>query len=37
VGVKDLKEGKVTLRNMRTGKQELVARKELAGKLKTVP
>ncbi|GAI04667.1 unnamed protein product, partial [marine sediment metagenome] len=37
VGVKDLKEGKVTLRNMRTGKQELVARKELADKLKTVP
>lgn len=37
VGVKDLKEGKVTLRDMRTGKQELVARKELAGKLKTVP
>lgn len=37
VGVKDLKEGKVTLRDMRTGKQELVARKELAGKLKAVP
>lgn len=37
VGVKDLKEGKVTLRDMRTGKQELVARKELADKLKTVP
>ena len=37
VGVKDRKEGKVTLRDMRTGKQELVARKELAGKLKTVP
>jgi len=37
VGVKDLKEGKVTFRDMRTGKQELVARKELAGKLKTVP
>jgi len=37
VGVKDLKEGKATLRDMRTGKQELVARKELAGKLKAVP
>jgi histidyl-tRNA synthetase len=37
VGVKDLNEGKVTLRDMGTGKQELVARKELAGKLKTVP
>lgn len=37
VGVKDLKEGKVTLRDMRTGKQELVARKKLLGKLKAVP
>ena len=36
VGVKDIKEGKVTLRDMRTGMQELVARKELSGKLKTV-
>jgi histidyl-tRNA synthetase len=37
VGAKDLKEGKVTLRDMQTGKQELVARKELASKLKSVP
>ncbi len=37
VGTKDLKEGKVTLRDMRTGKQELVARRELVNKLKAVP
>jgi histidyl-tRNA synthetase len=37
IGAKDLKEGKVTLRDMRTGKQELVARREIAGRLKSVP
>ena len=37
VGTKDLKEGKVTFRDMRTGKQELVARERLVNKLKFVP
>ncbi len=37
VGMTDLKEGKVALRDMRTGKQELVARRELVNKLKAVP
>ena len=36
VGAKDLKEGKVTLRNMSTGKQELVARGVLVTRLKSV-
>jgi histidyl-tRNA synthetase len=36
VGTKDLKMGKVTFRNMRTGEQELVARKELVNRLKSV-
>ena len=37
VGTKDLKEGKVTFRDMHTGKQELVAREKLVNKLKFVP
>ncbi|MDI6820142.1 MAG: histidine--tRNA ligase [Candidatus Hodarchaeaceae archaeon] len=35
VGAKDLSAGKVTLRDMQTGKQELIARNELAGRLKS--
>lgn len=36
VGARDLASGKVTLRNMTTGEQELVSREELANKLKEV-
>ncbi len=36
VGARDLASGKVTLRNMTTGEQELVPREELANKLKEV-
>lgn len=35
VGAKDLSAGKVTLRDMQTGEQELIAREELAGRLKS--
>jgi len=36
VGAKDLEKGKVTLRDMQTGEQELVARKELVHMLKSI-
>lgn len=35
VGAKDLSAGRVTLRDMQTGKQELIAREELASRLKS--
>lgn len=37
IGAKDIKEGKVTIRDMSTGDQKLVAREELVNKLKSVP